>query len=120
MAASVDGAVHGIASVLHLAVDEALYRTCTLLSMIFTVGTFNSVILLTGGGPADLTHVGHPASLSAARQVGMRWPRSSAPCAVLPLVYFMMKRLQMRPQVTARHGAEAALLLVGLPVCYGR
>ena len=25
--------------------------------MIFTVGDFNSVYLLTGGGPADLTHV---------------------------------------------------------------
>ena len=28
-----------------------------MLSMIFTVGDFNSVYLLTGGGPADLTHV---------------------------------------------------------------
>ena len=34
-----------------------LYVTCTLLSMIWTLGDFNSVYLLTGGGPADLTHV---------------------------------------------------------------
>src|SRR5205809_6133576 len=34
-----------------------LYLTCTILSMIWTLGDFNSVYLLTGGGPADLTHV---------------------------------------------------------------
>ena len=36
---------------------QTLYVTCTLLSMIWTLGDFNSVYLLTGGGPADLTHV---------------------------------------------------------------
>ena len=36
---------------------QMLYVTCTLLSMIWTLGDFNSVYLLTGGGPADLTHV---------------------------------------------------------------
>ncbi len=36
---------------------QTLYITCTLLSMIWTLGDFNSVYLLTGGGPADLTHV---------------------------------------------------------------
>ena len=36
---------------------QMLYITCTLLSMIWTLGDFNSVYLLTGGGPADLTHV---------------------------------------------------------------
>src|SRR5205807_7522711 len=36
---------------------QTLYLTCTLLSMIWTLGDFNSVYLLTGGGPADLTHV---------------------------------------------------------------
>src|SRR5258708_37434963 len=34
-----------------------IYLTCTILSMIWTLGDFNSVYLLTGGGPADLTHV---------------------------------------------------------------
>ena len=32
---------------------RTLYLTCTILSMIFTLGDFNSVYLLTGGGPAD-------------------------------------------------------------------
>src|SRR5206468_4375576 len=36
---------------------RTLYLTCTLLSMFWTLGDFNSVYLLTGGGPADLTHV---------------------------------------------------------------
>src|SRR6266853_2785522 len=36
---------------------RTLYLTCTILSMIWTLGDFNSVYLLTGGGPADLTHV---------------------------------------------------------------
>src|SRR5439155_1224809 len=36
---------------------RTLYLTSTLLSMIWTLGDFNSVYLLTGGGPADLTHV---------------------------------------------------------------
>ena len=33
------------------------YSRATILSMIWTLGDFNSVYLLTGGGPADLTHV---------------------------------------------------------------
>src|SRR5258708_8806622 len=36
---------------------QMLYVPCTLLSMIWTLGDFNSVYLFTGGGPADLTHV---------------------------------------------------------------
>src|SRR3979490_1976639 len=34
---------------------QMLYVTCTLLSMILTLGDFNSVYLLTGGGPAEPT-----------------------------------------------------------------
>ena len=34
-----------------------LYVTSTLLSTIFSLGDFNSVYLLTSGGPAELTHV---------------------------------------------------------------
>lgn len=34
-----------------------VYITSTLLSTIFTLGDFNSVYLLTGGGPVDATHV---------------------------------------------------------------
>ena len=36
---------------------RTLYLTSQILSMIWTLGDFNSVYLLTGGGPADLTHV---------------------------------------------------------------
>ena len=75
---------------------STLYVTCTLLSMIFTVGDFNSVYLLTGGGPADLTHVLATLGIRYLRldQVGMAM--ASIVCClplVLPLVYFMMKRL---------------------------
>ena len=58
-AASVDGA-SALAEVPlhHLAVDaHALPDLARILSMIWTLGDFNSVYLLTGGGPADLTHV---------------------------------------------------------------
>ena len=42
----------------HLAVDAARSTSrARILSMIWTLGDFNSVYLLTGGGPADLTHV---------------------------------------------------------------
>ncbi len=75
---------------------STLYVTCTLLSMIFTVGDFNSVYLLTGGGPADLTHVLATLGIRYLRldQIGMAM--ASIVCAlplVLPLVFFMMKRL---------------------------
>ena len=75
---------------------STLYVTCTLLSMIFTVGDFNSVYLLTGGGPADLTHVLATLGIRYLRldQVGLAM--ASIVCClplVLPLVFFMMKRL---------------------------
>jgi multiple sugar transport system permease protein len=75
---------------------RTLYLTCTFLSMIWTLGDFNSVYLLTGGGPADLTHV--------LATLGIRYIRLDyvdramativvALPLVLPLVYVMMKRL---------------------------
>ncbi len=75
---------------------STLYVTCTLLSMIFTVGDFNSVYLLTGGGPADLTHVLATLGIRYLRldQVGMAMASIVvAMPLVLPLVFFMMKRL---------------------------
>jgi hypothetical protein len=36
---------------------KGLYLTSAILSTIWSLGDFNSVYLLTGGGPADLTHV---------------------------------------------------------------
>ena len=73
-----------------------LYVTCTLLSMIFTVGDFNSVYLLTGGGPADLTHVLATLGIRYLRLDQLGLAMASIVCAlplILPLVYFMMKRL---------------------------
>lgn len=96
-AASVDGAGawHRFAYITWPSIST-LYATCTLLSMIFTVGDFNSVYLLTGGGPADLTHVLATLGIRYLRldQIGLAM--ASIVCAmplVLPLVYFMMKRL---------------------------
>jgi multiple sugar transport system permease protein len=75
---------------------QALYLTCTLLSMIWTLGDFNSVYLLTGGGPADLTHVLSTLGIRYLRLDQLNLAMASIVCAmplVLPLVYVMMKRL---------------------------
>jgi multiple sugar transport system permease protein len=75
---------------------KTLYVTCTLLSMIWTLGDFNSVYLLTGGGPADLTHVLSTLGIRYLRLDQLSLAMASIVCAlplVLPLVYFMMKRL---------------------------
>ena len=75
---------------------QALYLTCTLLSMIWTLGDFNSVYLLTGGGPADLSHVLSTLGIRYLRLDELDLSMAAIVCAlplVLPLVYFMMKRL---------------------------
>ena len=75
---------------------QTLYVTCTILSMIWTLGDFNSVYLLTGGGPADLTHVLSTLGIRYLRLDQLSLAMASIVCAmpfVLPLVYFMMKRL---------------------------
>jgi len=73
-----------------------LYLTSTILSMIWTLGDFNSVYLLTGGGPADLTHVLATLGIRYLRLDQVDLAMASIVVAmplVLPLVYFMMKRL---------------------------
>ena len=75
---------------------RTLYLTSTILSMIWTLGDFNSVYLLTGGGPADLTHVLATLGIRYLRLDQVDLSMASIVCAmplVLPLVYFMMKRL---------------------------
>jgi multiple sugar transport system permease protein len=75
---------------------QTLYLTCTILSMIWTLGDFNSVYLLTGGGPADLTHVLATLGIRYLRLDQVDMSLASVVVAmpfVLPLVYFMMKRL---------------------------
>jgi len=75
---------------------KTLYITCTVLSMIWTLGDFNSVYLLTGGGPADLTHVLATLGIRYLRLDAVNLSMAAIVSAlplVLPLVYFMMKRL---------------------------
>jgi multiple sugar transport system permease protein len=75
---------------------RTLYLTCTLLSMIWTLGDFNSVYLLTGGGPADLSHVLATLGIRYLRLDQLDLSMAAIVCAlplVIPLVYFMMKRL---------------------------
>jgi multiple sugar transport system permease protein len=75
---------------------RTLYLTCTILSMIWTLGDFNSVYLLTGGGPADLTHILATLGIRYLRLDQVDLAMATIVCAlplVLPLVYFMMKRL---------------------------
>jgi multiple sugar transport system permease protein len=73
-----------------------LYLTSTMLSMIWTLGDFNSVYLLTGGGPADLTHVLATLGIRYLRLDQVDLAMATIVVAmpfVLPLMYFMMKRL---------------------------
>jgi len=96
-AASVDGAsaLHKVRFITWPSM-RSLYLTSTILSTIWTLGDFNSVYLLTGGGPADLTHVLATLGIRYLRldqvELAMASIVVSLPL-VLPLVYFMMKRL---------------------------
>ncbi len=75
---------------------KTLFISSTILSMIWTLGDFNSVYLLTGGGPADLTHVLATLGIRYLRLDQLDVAMASIVVAlpvVLPLVYFMMKRL---------------------------
>ncbi len=75
---------------------RSIYLTSTILSMIWTLGDFNSVYLLTGGGPADMTHVLATLGIRYLRLDQVDLAMASIVVAlpfVLPLVYFMMKRL---------------------------
>lgn len=100
-AAAVDGAT-GWQQFRHITWPSlsTLYFTCLLLSMIWTLGDFNSVYLLTGGGPSDLTHVLATLGIRYLRldQVDMAMATIVvAMPLILPLVYFMMKRLSADP-----------------------
>ena len=75
---------------------RTLYVTSLILSMIWTLGDFNSVYLLTGGGPADLTHVLATLGIRYLRLDQVDLSMASIVVAlplILPLVFIMMKRL---------------------------
>ena len=79
---------------------RTLYLTSVILSMIWTLGDFNSVYLLTGGGPADLTHVMATLGIRYLRLDQLDMAMATIVVAlpfVLPMVYFMVRRLSGNP-----------------------
>ena len=96
-AASIDGAT-GVQKFRYITWPSMrqLYLTCTILSLFFTLGDFNSVYLLTGGGPADLTHVLATLGIRYIRLDQVDLAMASIICALplmAPLMVFMMRRL---------------------------
>lgn len=74
-----------------------LYLTCTLLSTIWTLGDFNSIYLLTGGGPFDTTQVFATLSIRYAFkigdiQTGVAVALTALPL-IIPIVIFLVHRL---------------------------
>ena len=98
-AAEVDGAT-GIRRFIHVSFPllANLYLVCTLLSTIFTLGDFNTVYFVSGGGPALTTHVlatlGIRDAFEVARpQLGVAAVMSALPL-MLPLVFILMRKLR--------------------------
>jgi multiple sugar transport system permease protein len=74
-----------------------LYLICTLLSTLFTLGDFNSVYFVSGGGPALSTHVlatlGIRDAFETARpELGVAVVMSALPL-MIPLVILLMRKL---------------------------
>jgi multiple sugar transport system permease protein len=97
-AAEVDGAT-GIRRFAHVTFPllANLYLICTLLSTIWTLGDFNTVYFVTGGGPALSTHVLATLGIRDAFQVanpelGMAAVMSALPL-LIPLVIVLMRKL---------------------------
>jgi multiple sugar transport system permease protein len=97
--AKVDGAT-GIRSFVHITLPllANLYLTCTLLSTIFTLGDFNTIFFVTGGGPANLTHVLATVGIRdafdlAQPRLGVAAVMSALPL-MIPLVIVLMRRLR--------------------------
>jgi multiple sugar transport system permease protein len=78
-----------------------IYFTSTLLSTIWTLGDFNSVYLLTGGGPVDRTHVLATLGIRYVFQMGdvgagMATVITAMPF-LIPAVFYLIHRLGRRP-----------------------
>src|SRR5215469_9377498 len=74
-----------------------LYLICTLLSTIFTLGDFNSVYFVSGGGPALSTHVLATLGIRDAFQIarpdlGVATVMSALPL-MIPLIILLMRKL---------------------------
>jgi multiple sugar transport system permease protein len=97
-AAEVDGAT-GLKRFTHVTFPllANLYLVCTLLSTLFTLGDFNSVYFVSGGGPALSTHVlatlGIRDAFEIARpELGVAVVMSALPL-MIPLVILLMRKL---------------------------
>jgi multiple sugar transport system permease protein len=98
-AAEVDGAT-GLTRFTHVTFPllANLYLVCTLLSTIFTLGDFNSVFFVSGGGPALSTHVlatlGIRNAFDVARpELGVAAVLTALPL-MIPLVLILMRKLR--------------------------
>ena len=98
-AAEVDGAT-GLRRFTHVTFPllANLYLICTLLSTIFTLGDFNTVYFVSGGGPALSTHVlatlGIRDAFDVARpELGVAAVMSALPL-MIPLVILLMRKLR--------------------------
>ncbi|HWB49383.1 MAG TPA: sugar ABC transporter permease [Stellaceae bacterium] len=98
-AARVDGAT-GWRMFLHVTFPMIgnLYLIATLLSTIFTLGDFNTVTFVSGGGPANATHVLATLSIRYMNELfqprlGVATALSALPVMV-PLVVILMRRLR--------------------------
>src|SRR5262245_61912550 len=97
--ARVDGAT-GLRGFVHITFPllANLYLICTLLSTIFLLGDFNAVTFVSGGGPANTTHV--LATLGIRNAFEIAHPRlgvaavMSALPMVIPLVIVLMRKLR--------------------------
>jgi multiple sugar transport system permease protein len=98
-AAKVDGAT-GFRTFLHVSFPllANLYLICTLLSTIFSLGDFNTVYFVTGGGPADSTHV--LATLGIRYAFDLAQPRLGVAAVIsalpllIPLVMILMRKFR--------------------------
>ena len=97
--AKVDGAT-GIRCFVHVTFPllANLYLLCTLLSTLWTVGDFTTVYLVSGGGPASLTHVlatlgFHYAFDTGRPALGVAAALSALP-VLIPMAIVLMRRLQ--------------------------
>ena len=98
-AAKVDGA-SGFRSFIHVSFPllANLYLICTLLSMIFSLGDFNPIFFVTGGGPAHSTQVLATVSILyafniAQPRLGVAAVLSALPL-LLPLVIVLMRKFR--------------------------
>jgi multiple sugar transport system permease protein len=98
-AAAVDGAT-GVSRFMYVTFPllANLYLICTLLSTIFTLGDFNTVFFVSGGGPALSTHVlatlGIRNAFEVARpELGVAAVMSALPL-MIPLIIILMRKLR--------------------------